>query len=75
MVTERSRWEKNWWTIELEGMHQFEMAMNRVYGWYENEKHLSLKASPASKEHVDCQIRAQWIPRWEVHSPRNFAVS
>jgi hypothetical protein len=27
----------DWWTIELEGMPQFEMAMRRVYAWYENE--------------------------------------
>ncbi len=25
----------DWWTVELEGMPQFEMAMKRVYAWYE----------------------------------------
>lgn len=27
----------DWWTVEIEGMPQFEMAMKRVYAWYENE--------------------------------------
>jgi hypothetical protein len=27
----------NSWTVEIEGMPQFEMAMQRVYAWYENE--------------------------------------
>ncbi|MGD2156894.1 MAG: hypothetical protein PVG14_09265 [Anaerolineales bacterium] len=26
-----------WWTLELEGMPQFDMAMKRVYAWYQNE--------------------------------------
>ncbi len=25
------------WTVEIEGMPQFEMAMNRVYAWFEND--------------------------------------
>lgn len=29
--------ENNWWTLELEGMPGFEMAMKRVYAWYEGE--------------------------------------
>lgn len=27
----------DWWTIELEGMPHFEMAMKRVYAWFENQ--------------------------------------
>ncbi len=27
----------NWWSLELEGMPGFEMAMKRVYAWYERE--------------------------------------
>ena len=26
-----------WWTVEIEGMPQFDMAMKRVYAWFENE--------------------------------------
>ncbi|NJN96776.1 MAG: hypothetical protein HC875_23035, partial [Anaerolineales bacterium] len=29
--------ENNWWTLELEGMPGFEMAMQRVYAWYSGE--------------------------------------
>ena len=25
------------WTVEIEGMPQFDMAMKRVYTWFENE--------------------------------------
>ena len=25
----------NWWSLELEGMPGFEMAMKRIYAWYE----------------------------------------
>jgi hypothetical protein len=28
---------KEWWNVELEGMPQFELAMQRVYAWYDNE--------------------------------------
>ncbi len=28
---------QEWWTLELEGMPQFDMAMKRVYAWYQNE--------------------------------------
>jgi len=28
---------QEWWTLELEGMPQFDMAMQRVYAWYQNE--------------------------------------
>jgi len=27
----------NWWSVGLEGMPHFEMAMKRVYAWYESE--------------------------------------
>jgi hypothetical protein len=27
----------DWWTVEIEGMPQFDMAMKRVYAWFENE--------------------------------------
>jgi hypothetical protein len=27
----------DWWTVEIQGMPHFEMAMKRVYAWYENE--------------------------------------
>jgi len=27
----------DWWTLEIEGMPQFDMAMKRVYAWFENE--------------------------------------
>jgi len=27
----------DWWTVEIEGMPQFEIAMQRVYAWYANE--------------------------------------
>ncbi len=26
-----------WWTVEIEGMPHFEMAMKRIYAWFENE--------------------------------------
>jgi hypothetical protein len=26
-----------WWTVEIEGMPHFDMAMKRVYAWFENE--------------------------------------
>ncbi|KAA3657464.1 MAG: hypothetical protein DWQ04_28030 [Chloroflexi bacterium] len=26
-----------WWSVELEGMPQFDMAMKRIYAWFENE--------------------------------------
>lgn len=26
-----------WWKVELENMPQFEMAMKRVYAWFENQ--------------------------------------
>lgn len=26
-----------WWAVDIEGMPHFEMAMRRVYAWYENE--------------------------------------
>lgn len=29
--------QTEWWTIELEGMPHFDMAMKRVYAWFENE--------------------------------------
>ena len=28
---------RDWWTIEIEGMPHFDMAMKRVYAWFENE--------------------------------------
>lgn len=28
---------QEWWTLDLEGMPQFDMAMKRVYAWFENE--------------------------------------
>lgn len=28
---------QDYWTVEMEGMPHFEMAMKRVYAWYENE--------------------------------------
>lgn len=28
---------QNWWEIELQGMPHFDMAMKRVYAWFENE--------------------------------------
>jgi hypothetical protein len=28
---------RDWWTVEIEGMPHFEMAMKRVYAWYQNE--------------------------------------
>lgn len=27
----------DWWTVEIEAMPHFEMAMKRVYAWYENQ--------------------------------------
>lgn len=27
----------DWWSLELEGMPHFEMAMKRVYAWYDNQ--------------------------------------
>jgi hypothetical protein len=27
----------DWWTVEIEGMPQFDMAMKRVYAWFKNE--------------------------------------
>jgi hypothetical protein len=27
----------DWWNIEIEGLPQFDMAMKRVYAWFENE--------------------------------------
>jgi hypothetical protein len=27
----------DWWTVEIEGMPQFDMAIKRVYAWFENE--------------------------------------
>ena len=29
--------DPGWWTVEIEGMPQFDMAMKRVYAWFENE--------------------------------------
>jgi len=29
--------DKKWWNLELEGMPDFEMAMKRIYAWYEGE--------------------------------------
>jgi hypothetical protein len=26
------------WTVEIEGMPQFDMAMKRVYAWFEDEE-------------------------------------
>jgi hypothetical protein len=31
------RIKSDWWTVEIEGMPQFDMAMKRVYAWFENE--------------------------------------
>ncbi|HEY5574620.1 MAG TPA: hypothetical protein VIK64_16485, partial [Anaerolineales bacterium] len=28
---------QDWWSVEIEGLPQFEMAMKRVYAWFENE--------------------------------------
>ena len=28
---------QDWWTIEIEGMPHFDLAMKRVYAWFENE--------------------------------------
>lgn len=32
-----TRVKQDWWTVEIEGMPQFDMAMKRVYAWFENE--------------------------------------
>lgn len=29
--------QKSWWTVEIEGMADFDLAMKRVYAWFENE--------------------------------------
>ena len=29
--------QQTWWTVEIEGMKDFDMSMKRVYAWYENE--------------------------------------
>lgn len=29
--------QQTWWTVELDGMADFDMSMKRVYAWYENE--------------------------------------
>lgn len=29
--------QNSWWKIDIEGMADFDMAMKRVYAWYENE--------------------------------------
>lgn len=29
--------QQSWWTVEIEGMADFDMSMKRVYAWYENE--------------------------------------
>jgi hypothetical protein len=29
--------ERNWWSLEIEGMPHFDMAMKRVYAWFENK--------------------------------------
>jgi hypothetical protein len=31
------RVQKDWWNLELEGKPDFEMAMQRIYAWYEGE--------------------------------------
>jgi hypothetical protein len=31
------RSEPEWWSLEIEGMPQFDQAMKRVYAWFENE--------------------------------------
>lgn len=29
--------QQTWWTVEIDGMEDFDMSMKRVYAWYENE--------------------------------------
>lgn len=29
--------KRDWWTAEIEGLPQFDLAMKRVYAWFENE--------------------------------------
>lgn len=29
--------DRDWWTVEIEGMPHFDMAMRRIYAWCENE--------------------------------------
>ena len=29
--------QQTWWTVELEGVDDFEQSMKRIYAWYENE--------------------------------------
>jgi hypothetical protein len=33
----RSEAPRDWWTLNLEGMPQFDMAIQRVYAWYRSE--------------------------------------
>lgn len=33
----RQKIQETWWEIELQGMPHFDMAMKRVYAWFENE--------------------------------------
>jgi hypothetical protein len=33
----KQAFQENWWEIEIQGMPQFDLAMKRVYAWFENE--------------------------------------
>lgn len=34
---QRQKVQPTWWEVEIDGMPHFEMAMKRVYAWFENE--------------------------------------
>lgn len=36
-MIDKERVGQAWWTVEIEGMEDFDLSMQRVYAWYENE--------------------------------------
>ena len=37
LIREKMDGLQSWWTVEIEGMADFDLSMRRIYAWYENE--------------------------------------